>query len=68
MEDINDLYSLINKEYADILVNLINKNQLRKPKYSTEYYLYFIILVLTDLQKWKSLNLKIIIKQFKISI
>jgi len=30
---------------------------LRKPKYSIQYYLYHIFLVLTDLQKWKSLTL-----------
>lgn len=57
MKEISDLYNLINKEYVDILVSFVNKNQLRKHKYSTEYYLYYIILVLTDLQKWKSLKL-----------
>ena len=46
MKEISDLYNLINKEYVDILVSFVNKNQLRKPKYSTEYYLYYIILVL----------------------
>ena len=31
--------------------------QLRKPKYSNEYYLYHISLMLTDLSNWKSLQI-----------
>ena len=55
----NKLYRLINKEFVIEFVKLVNINcrPIRKQKYSTEYYLYHIILVLTNLQTWKSLQL-----------
>lgn len=41
------------------ILSKINKNckSKRTPKYSNEYYLYYIFLVLTDLQRWESLKL-----------
>lgn len=57
--DINvKLYELINKEFVDEFVKLVRQTcyPLRKAKYSTDYYLYHILLVLTDVQKWKSLS------------
>lgn len=55
----NELYKKLNKEFVDEFINIVNKKckPIRKPKYSTEYYLYHIMLVLTDLQKWESLKL-----------
>jgi hypothetical protein len=56
---ISKLNKILNVDFINeflLLVNLRCKNK-RKPKYSNEYYLYYIILVLTDLQKWKSLKL-----------
>ena len=46
-------------EFQNIILNILNKKctQKRKPKYSNEYYLRNILLVLTDLQKWESLKL-----------
>ena len=54
-----DIYKLIDKEFVDEFVILVNKTckMHRRPKYSTVYYLYNIILVLTELQTWKSLKL-----------
>jgi hypothetical protein len=53
------LEKILNKEVIDIFINVIHTEckNIRKPKYSTEYLLYYIILVLTDLQKWSSLSL-----------
>ena len=42
-------------EFLDIVGNKCKS--IRKPKYSNEYYLYHIMLILTDLQKWKSLRI-----------
>lgn len=55
----NKLYAILNKEFVDEFVKLSGYSWLssRTPKYSTEYYLYHIILVLTDLKSWKSLQL-----------
>jgi len=52
-----ELYNLINKEYAEILISLINKKQSRKPKLYDINNIQLYILVLTDLQKWESLKL-----------
>ena len=59
MNPIENIYKLIDKEFVDEFINLVNKNcrQIRLPKYSSVYYLYNIILVLTELQTWKSLKL-----------
>jgi hypothetical protein len=59
----NNYYSklekILNKEIIDIFINVIEKEckYIRKPKFSTEYFLYYIILVLTNLNKWSSLSL-----------
>ena len=55
----NKLYGLINKEFVVKFGKLVNINYglIREQKYSLEYYLYYIILVLTNLQIWKSLQL-----------
>ena len=61
MIDIDDiqLAKIIDIEYVNELIYFINESQssTRTPKYTSKYYLYHILLVLTDLQKWKSLNL-----------
>ena len=56
---IGKLYEILDKEFIEEFIKLININcrSIRKPKYSNEYYLYYIILVLTDLKSWKSLKL-----------
>ena len=48
------LYSKLDKLYVKQFMKVVDRkcNSIRKPKYSNEYYLYHIILVLTDLQKW----------------
>lgn len=53
------LYKLLDKEFINEFIKLVNIEcgAIRKPKYSNEYYLYHIILVLTDLKSWKSLKL-----------
>lgn len=53
------IYNIIDKEFVCCFVKLVTEKctQIRKPKYSTEYYLYYIILVLTDLKAWRSLIL-----------
>ena len=69
---IDKMSKIINIEFINEFLKLINKRciSFRKPKYTNEYYLYHILLVLVDLQKWKSLTLlhtdkkKIIINQF----
>jgi hypothetical protein len=44
-----------NPEFVKIMLELINKEDLekRKRKYSPEYCLYYIIIVFTELQKWR---------------
>ena len=59
--DVSDsqLEELLDIEFANEIIELINivSPNSREPKYSNKYYLYNIILLLTDLQKWKSLSL-----------
>ena len=57
--DNNKLLKIINIEYVNEIIYFINKNHksTRTPNYTFKYYLYHIIFVLTDLQKWKSLQL-----------
>jgi transposase len=59
MKYIDNIYKLIDNVFVDEFVILVNINckPLRTPKYSTIYYLYNILLILTDLQSWKSLKL-----------
>jgi transposase len=59
MNFLDNIYDLIDKEFVDEFINLVHKNCkiVRPPKYSLIYYLYNIILVLTNLQTWKSLKL-----------
>lgn len=59
MSPLDNIYNLIDKEFVDEFINLVTKTCkiIRSPKYSTIYYLYNIILVLTNLQTWKSLRL-----------
>lgn len=60
MDSLNTkLYKLLNKEFVDEFKKLvkIECKPYRTPKYSIEYYLYYIILVLKDLNTWKSLQL-----------
>ena len=40
-----------NPVFVKILLELINKEDLEKRKYSPEYCLYYILLVFTELQK-----------------
>lgn len=56
---INKLLKIIDIEYVNEFKKIVNIKckPIRKAKYTTEYYLYNIILVLKDLQKWESLNL-----------
>jgi hypothetical protein len=53
------LYKLLNKEFIIEFKKQVKNecNPCRTPKYSIEYYLYYIILVLTDLNTWKALTL-----------
>lgn len=53
------LEKILDKEVIDIFIDIIHNENLikRKPKYSIEYFLYHILLVLTDLKKWTSLKL-----------
>ena len=55
----DDLCEIIDKEFIDEFICSVKKHckPIRKPKYSTIYYLYNILLVLTELQTWKSLKL-----------
>lgn len=60
MTDYNKkIHKILDSEYVDAILYTINKlcPHKRQPKYSNIYYLYHIILVLTQLQKWESLNL-----------
>ena len=56
---IDKMSKIINIEFINEFLKLINKRcpYFRKLKYSNEYYLYYILLVLVHLQKWKSLTL-----------
>lgn len=58
-EYFDKLSKLLDKDYLNVLLNLIEEKcpYKRTPKYMNEYYLYYIVLLLTDLQKWKSLRL-----------
>jgi len=60
-----ELEKMASKEYVEIMLDLIKKEDLekRKKKYSAVYCLYHIHLVFTELQKWSSL--KYFIKQEK---
>ena len=52
------LCTKLDKIYVKQFMKVVNRlcKSIRKPKYSNEYYLYHIILVLADLQKWESLS------------
>ena len=56
---IDKLSKIIDIEFINEFKKIvkIKCKPMRKSKYTTEYYLYNIILVLTDFQKWKSLEL-----------
>lgn len=49
----------MNSEYIDAVIKMINIkcSSKRTPTYTNIYYLYNIVLVLTDLKKWESLQL-----------
>lgn len=49
----------IDEEYKKIILKLVDKYcpNLRKPKYSNEYYLQHIIYVLKDVTSWRALNI-----------
>ena len=50
------LYELIDKRFVDEFITVVTEHsQKRTPKYPVEYYLYHIILVLSDVVKWSSL-------------
>lgn len=53
------LSKMLDIDFINEFLILVNKRckSIRTPKYSNEYYLYYISLVLTDLQKWDSLKL-----------
>lgn len=53
------LEEILDAEFIDEFINLVNVElpPVRKPQYTTQYYLYNILLALTDLQKWSSLHL-----------
>ena len=52
---ITKLHTKLDKLYVDQFMKVVDRKcrSIRKPKYSNEYYLYHITLVLTDLQKWE---------------
>ena len=52
MNYIKKLYKICDIEYINILIETIKikDSNKRKPKYSIEHYLYYIFLILTDLQ------------------
>jgi len=54
-----NLSEILDIKYVEEFIKIVNIKckQIRIPQYSIEYYLYHIILVLTDLQKWESLRL-----------
>ena len=49
----------MDREYINAILEVLNKEcpSIRTPKYTNIYYLYHIVLVLTDLKKWESLHL-----------
>lgn len=51
------LSKIMDIDYVNELINMINLKcpNVRKPKYSNEYYLYYVMLVFKELQKWSSL-------------
>jgi hypothetical protein len=53
-----ELEKMASKEYVEIMLDLIKKEDLekRKRKYSAVYCLYHIHLVFTELQKWRIIN------------
>ena len=53
-----ELEKMASKEYVEIMLDLIKKEDLekRKRKYSAVYCLYHIHLVFTELQKWGIIN------------
>ncbi len=55
---IDKLSTVLDSNYIDVFMTLVSEKckPKRKPKYSNEYYLYYITLVLTDVQKWTSLQ------------
>lgn len=56
---IEKLSKMLDIDFINEFLILVNERckSIRTPKYSNEYYLYYISLVLTDLQKWDSLKL-----------
>lgn len=53
-----NLLQILTKEKIDIILETLNifcKNK-RTPMYTNEYYLYYILVVLTKVQTWNSLN------------
>ena len=58
MDYIKKLLNFFDSEIIQIFIETIHKyyHNKRKTKYSVEYYLYYIILVLKELQSWKSLK------------
>lgn len=56
---VEKLSKILDIDFINEFLILVNKicAPIRTPKYSNEYYLYYITLVLTDLQKWESLKL-----------
>jgi len=58
MDYIKKLSNFFDSEIIQIFIETIHKyyHNKRKTKYSVEYYLYYIILVLKELQSWKSLK------------
>jgi hypothetical protein len=58
MDYLKKLLEFFSTEIIDIFINTVNeycKNK-RTPKYTTEYYLYNIILVLRKTSSWSSIN------------
>jgi len=55
----NKLEKKMNNEYIDAILKVIDIKcpSIRTPIYTNIYYLYHIVLVLTDLKKWESLQL-----------
>lgn len=58
MDYTKKLSNFFDSEIIQIFIETIHKyyHNKRKTKYSVEYYLYYIILVLKELQSWKSLK------------
>jgi hypothetical protein len=58
MDYIKKLSNFFDREIIHIFIETIHKyyHNKRKTKYSVEYYLYYIVLVLKEIQSWKSLK------------